>query len=164
MQKAAGARALHYDHDNDHSQREQEIGEDRRPRRLPRQDLLLRWFVLVCVTIITTVRERPAMTTITGDTMALGEGSHYDTTTRKAAMVTTMQDRLQERLDKIRTSSDYIIRLTDSLRSKFLAFLSHVCTPRAVVFCETFRTTILRSSPPLTLRSSPPLTLRNSHP
>ena len=59
------------------------------------------------------------------DRQAKGEGSHNDTTTRKAAMVTTMQDRLQERLDKIRTSSDYIIGLTDSLRLKLLAFFSH---------------------------------------
>ena len=75
--------------------------------------------------------ERPVMTTVTGE-KTQGEGSHNDTTTRKTAMVTTMQDRLQERLDKIRTSSDCIIRLTDSLRLKLLAFFSQFC------FCFLF--------------------------
>ena len=68
--------------------------------------------------------ERLVMTTVTGDIQAQGEACHYDSTTRKTAMVTTMQDRLQERLDKIRTSSYYIIRLTDRLRLKLLAFFS----------------------------------------
>ena len=36
------------------------------------------------------------MVTTTGE-MAQGEGRHYDTMTRMTAMVTTMQDRLQER-------------------------------------------------------------------
>ena len=50
---------------------------------------------------------------------AQGEGCHYDTTTGSTAMVTTIQDRLQERSSEKRptTSSDYIIRLTDRLQS-----------------------------------------------
>ena len=50
---------------------------------------------------------------------AHGEGRHHDTTTRMTAMVTTMQDRLQERLQVKRptTSLDYVIRLTDRLQS-----------------------------------------------
>ena len=49
---------------------------------------------------------------------AQGEGCHYDTMTRKTVMITAMQDRLQERFERKRTttSSDYIIRLTDRLR------------------------------------------------
>ena len=62
---------------------------------------------------------------MTGDVTVLGEGNHYDATTRMTAMVTTMQDTLHERLDKKRTSSDYIIRQTDELRLKLLAFFSH---------------------------------------
>ena len=56
------------------------------------------------------------MVTTTGE-MAQGEGCHHDTMTRTTAMVTAMQDRLQERsLDKrTTTSSDYVIRLTDRL-------------------------------------------------
>ena len=74
--------------------------------------------------------ERLVMTTATGDTMALGEGSHYDTTTRMAATITAMQDRLQERSSNKRptTSLDYVIRLTDrlqELRSKLFPFFSH---------------------------------------
>ena len=69
------------------------------------------------------------MVTTTGE-MAQGEGCHYDTMTRTTAMVTTMQDRLQERsLDKrSTTSSDCIIRLTDRLLRwglKILGFFSH---------------------------------------
>ena len=68
----------------------------------------------------------PAMTTIIGE-KALGEGCHYDTMTRMTTMVTTMQDRLQERSSNMRTTtlSDYVIRLTDKLRLKLLAFFSH---------------------------------------
>ena len=40
--------------------------------------------------------ERLATVTTTG-VLAQGEGRHYDTTTRTTVMVTTMQDRLQER-------------------------------------------------------------------
>ena len=56
------------------------------------------------------------MVTSTGD-MTLGEGRHYDTMTRTTIMITAMQDRLQERFERKRTttSSDYIIRLTDRL-------------------------------------------------
>ena len=74
--------------------------------------------------------KRRTMTTAIGGYKAQGEGSHYDITTRMTAMVTTMQDRLQERLVDMRTmtSSDYIIRQTDrlrdSLRLKLFAFFS----------------------------------------
>ena len=74
--------------------------------------------------------ERPTtMVTTTGE-KAQGEGCHYDTMTRTTAMVTTMQDRLQERsLDKRTTTlSDYVIRLTDRLlrlKAKFLDCFSH---------------------------------------
>ena len=56
------------------------------------------------------------MVTSIGD-MTLGEGRHYDTMTGSTTMLTTMQDRLQERSSVKRptTSSDYIIRLTDRL-------------------------------------------------
>ena len=56
------------------------------------------------------------MVTTTGE-KAQGEGCHYDTMTGSTVMVTTMQDRLQERFERKRTttSSDYIIRLTDRL-------------------------------------------------
>ena len=56
------------------------------------------------------------MVTTTGE-KAQGEGCHYDTMTGSTAMVTTMQDRLQERSSVKRptTSSDYVIRLTDRL-------------------------------------------------
>ena len=66
------------------------------------------------------------MTTIIGE-KALGEGCHYDTTTRMTAMVTTMQDRLQERSSDMRTTtlSDYVIRQIDKLRLNLLAFFSH---------------------------------------
>ena len=68
------------------------------------------------------------MVTTTGE-MAQGEGCHYDTMTRTIAMVTTMQDRLQERsLDnRTTTSSDCIIRQTDRLLRwgfKILGFFS----------------------------------------
>ena len=70
--------------------------------------------------------EEERQTLTTRDTTALGEGSHYDSTTRMTAMVTTMQDRLQERSDEREpmTSLDYIIRLTDKLRLLLLAFFS----------------------------------------
>ena len=56
------------------------------------------------------------MITTTGE-KAQGEGRHYDTMTGSTIMVTTVQDRLQERFERKRTttSSDYIIRLTDRL-------------------------------------------------
>ena len=73
--------------------------------------------------------EIPAMTTTTG-VQALGEGCHYDAMTRMTAMVTTMQDRLQERFPTKRptTSLDYLIRQTDrlqQLRLKLFAFFSY---------------------------------------
>ena len=40
--------------------------------------------------------ERPTTMVTTTGGMAQGEGSHYDTMTGSTAMVTTMQDRLQE--------------------------------------------------------------------
>ena len=58
------------------------------------------------------------MVNTTGES-AQGEGRHYDTMTGLTAMVTTMQDRLQERSSVKRptTSLDYVIRLTDRLQS-----------------------------------------------
>ena len=69
------------------------------------------------------------MVTTTGE-KAQGEGCHYDPMTGSTAMVTTMQDRLQERSSVKRptTSSDYIIRLTDRLRvfgAKMTSCFSH---------------------------------------
>ena len=69
------------------------------------------------------------MTTTTG-IQALGKGCHYDTITRMTAMVTTMQDRLQERFPIMRptTSLEYVIRQTDrlqELRLKLFRFFSH---------------------------------------
>ena len=86
------------------------------------------------MTIITTVqREEERLTTMVTTTgeMAQGEGCHHDRMTRMTAMVTTMQDRLQERsLDKrTTTSSDHIIRLADRLLrlgSKFSDCFSHL--------------------------------------
>ena len=78
------------------------------------------------------------MVTSTGES-AQGEGRHYDTMTGSTAMVTIMQDRLQERSSVKRPtmSSDYIIRLTDrlqSLRSKCVRFFSQKpqreCVPK----------------------------------
>ena len=57
-ERAAEHRALHYD-DHDCSQRELRVlRDDRRLRRLLRQESLLQWYVIVCVTIITTVWRR----------------------------------------------------------------------------------------------------------
>ena len=72
----------------------------------------------MCVTIIHYCPEEeeiPAMTATTG-VQALGEGCHYDTMTRMTAMVTTMQDRLQERFPTKRptTSLDYVISFPQS--------------------------------------------------
>ena len=69
------------------------------------------------------------MTTTTG-VQAFGEGCHYDTMTGMTAMVTTIQDRLQERFSTMRptTSLDYVIRQTDrlqELRLKLFRFFSH---------------------------------------
>ena len=68
------------------------------------------------------------MVTTTGG-MAQGEGCHYDTMTGSTAMVTTTQDRLQERSESKRTTTslDYIIRQTDRLLrwgSKISGFFS----------------------------------------
>ena len=62
--------------------------------------------------------------------MTLGEGRHYDTMTRTTMMITATQDRLQERFERKRTttSSDYIIRLTDTLLrcgTKIISCFSH---------------------------------------
>ena len=53
--ESQSARALHYDSDyNDSSEREQRVlGDDRRTRRLQRQELLSWLYVIVCVTTIT---------------------------------------------------------------------------------------------------------------
>ena len=58
------------------------------------------------------------MVTVTGG-KAQGEGCHYDSMTGSTVMVTTMQDRLQEKSEckRTTTSLDYIIRLTDKLQS-----------------------------------------------
>ena len=71
--------------------------------------------------------ERRTIVTTTG-VQAQGEGCRYDTTTRMTAMVTTMQDRLQEEVSVKRTTTslDYVIRLTDrlqSLRTKCMRFI-----------------------------------------
>ena len=66
---------------------------------------------------------------------AQGEGCHYDSMTGSTIMVTTMQDRLQERSEKrTRTSSDYVIRLTDRLRV-FGAKLTSCFSQKIVVSC-----------------------------
>ena len=77
------------------------------------------------------------MVTSTGE-LAQGEGCHYDTMTGSTAMVTIMQDRLQERSSVKRPtmSSDYIIRLTDtlqSLRSKCVRSFSHFLIAKNIV-------------------------------
>ena len=77
------------------------------------------------------------MITTTGE-MAQGEGCHCDSMTGSTAMVTTMQDRLQERSESKRTTTslNYIIRLTDRLRSfgtKILGFFSQCQQNRALI-------------------------------
>ena len=72
---------------------------------------------------------RTTMVTTIGE-KAQGEGCHYDTMTASTIMVTTMQDRPQERFERKRTttSSDYIIRLTDRLLrcgTKIISCFSH---------------------------------------
>ena len=62
--------------------------------------------------------EEDRQTTMTGETMAQREGSHYDTTTRMTVVTTVMKDRLQERSDdKKRTMTSSLLvmmtRLTD---------------------------------------------------
>ena len=69
------------------------------------------------------------MVTTTG-VQAQGEGRHYDTMTRMTAMVSTTQDRLQDRFPTMRptTSLDYVIRQTDrlqELRLKLFRLFSH---------------------------------------
>ena len=48
----------HYDDYNDSCEREQRVGDDRKTRRLQRQELLSWLYVIVCVTIITTTWRR----------------------------------------------------------------------------------------------------------
>ena len=68
------------------------------------------------------MEEEDRLTTMTGVVTIQGEGGHNNTTTRMTAMTT---DRLQARLNKkIMTLLDYIVRLTDRLRSILLAFFS----------------------------------------
>ena len=73
--------------------------------------------------------EERLVITATVGVLAQKEGCHYDTTTRMTVMITTMQDRLQERLVDMRTTTlSDIIRPTDrlqELRLKLLAFFSH---------------------------------------
>ena len=121
--KRAGARALRYDVDNDNNQRE-------KIRRRQEKETTTTGVVTtmvrhcVCDSQYYYPEEEERLTTMTGDRQAQGEGCLYDSTVRKTEIVTTMQDRLQERLNKIKTSSDYIIRQTDKLRLKLLAFFS----------------------------------------
>ena len=74
--------------------------------------------------------ERLVITTTVG-TLAQREGCHYDTMAKMTVMVTSMQDRLQDRLVDMRTTtSSDIIRPTDrlqELRLKLLAFFSQKC-------------------------------------
>ena len=72
------------------------------------------------------LEEEERLTTMRGDRQAQGDLCHYDTTTRKTAMITIMQDLLQERSNKKRTmtSLEYIIRLTDKLRLLLLVFFT----------------------------------------
>ena len=74
--------------------------------------------------------EEERLTLTTGDTTALGEGSHYDAMTRMTAMVITMQDIVQERSEDKRTTTlwDYVIRLTYELRLLLLLLLGWVVT------------------------------------
>ena len=113
------ARALHYDDYNDNSKREKDM------RRQVTQETTTTGAatMAVCHRMCDYHHEHleeeerlTTMVTATGD-KAQGEGCHYDTMTGSTIMVTTMQDRLQERFDRKRTtmSSDYIIRLTDRL-------------------------------------------------
>ena len=101
--------------------------------------------------------ERPTtMVTTTGD-KAQGEGCHYDSMTGSTAMVTTMQDRLQERssLKRPTTSLDYVIRLTDRLRcfgTKISGFFSQIWTlvalwPAILRFAAALAALILRLRP-----------------
>ena len=112
------------------------IRDDRKTRRLPRQESLHDATTMVCHRMCDYHRYSPeeeerltTMVTTTGE-QAQGEGCHYDTTTRMTAMTTVMQDRLQERspVKRPTTSLDYVIRLTDRLqewRLKLFRFFSH---------------------------------------
>ena len=74
------------------------------------------------------VEEEERLTTTIGEMMAQGEGSHNDTTTRRTAMTTVMNDRLQERSNDKRTTTslrDIVRLLTDRLRLRLLVFFSH---------------------------------------
>ena len=127
-------RALHYDSDyNDNSEREQRVlGEDRKTQETTTTGVAI---MVVCHRMCDYHHEhleedeRPTTMVTTTGVLAQGQGCHYDTMTGSTAMVTTMQDRLQERSSTKRptTSWDYVIRLTDRLRmlrSKFYTFFS----------------------------------------
>ena len=101
--------------------------------------------------------ERRTMVTTTG-AQAQGEGCHYNTMTRMTVMTTTMQDRLQERSPAMRppTSLDYVIRLTDRLRSLLTkcmrSFHSFSKVSRA---CPKFLTWDVRTNDPRTSTGYP---------
>ena len=131
--KRCRARALHYDYDyNDSSQRELRVRRRQEDKETTTTGIVT---TMVCPRVCDNHHYSPeeeerltTMITSIGES-AQGEGCHYDTMTGSTAMVTTMQDRLQERSSEKRptTSSDYIIRLTDrlqSLRSKCVRFFS----------------------------------------
>ena len=115
------ARALHYDNDyNDDNQREKEVR-----RRQVTQETTTTGVAttMVCHCVCDhhhySLEEEERLTTMVTSIgeKAQGEGRPYDTTTRKTVVITAMQDRLQERFERKRTttSSDYIIRLPDRL-------------------------------------------------
>ena len=115
------ARALHYDNDyNDDNQREKEV----RRRQVTQETTTTgvayyNGMSLCCDYYHYSLEEEERLTTMATSIgeKAQGEGRPYDTTTRKTVVITAMQDRLQERFERKRTttSSDYIIRLTDRL-------------------------------------------------
>ena len=110
----AGARPCNYYDDNDDVQREKKAKTGRQGDKYDRSCYYYGMSSCVCDYHHYSLKEEERQTT-TGEMTAQREGSHYDTTTRMTAMTTLMQDGLQERFDKkIRTSLDYVIRLTDN--------------------------------------------------
>ena len=129
--RSCRARALHYDY-NDNCQRQRRVRRRQEDKETTTTGVAT---TMVCPRVCDYHHEHleeeerlTTMVTSTGES-AQGEGCHYDTMTGSTAMVTIMQDRLQERSSVKRPtmSSDYIIRLTDrlqSLRSKCVRFFS----------------------------------------
>ena len=136
------ARALHYDNDyNDDNQREQEV----RRRQVTQETTTTGVATMaVCHCMCDYHHEHleeeerlTTMVTSIGE-KAQGEGRHYDTMTRKTVMITAMQDRLQERFGRKRTttSSDYVIRLTDRLLrcgTKIISCFSQISREQALL-------------------------------